>query len=33
MDEVEIKMVLCAIAGFMLGITLAVVFTMLVWLR
>lgn len=33
MDEVEVKVVLCALVGFMLGISLGVAFTMLVWLR
>ena len=33
MDECEVKMVACAIVGFMLGIVLAVAFTMLVILK
>lgn len=33
MDEVEVKVVISAIVGFMLGIVLAVAFTMLVLLR
>ncbi len=33
MDEVEIKVLISAIIGFMLGIVAAVLFTMLVWLR
>ena len=33
MDEAEVKMVLCALLGFMLGAALAVAFTMLVFLR
>jgi hypothetical protein len=33
MDEVEVKVLLSAIIGFMLGIVLAVVFTMLVLLH
>lgn len=33
MDEVELKMVACALAGFMLGIVLAVALMMLVILK
>ena len=33
MDEIEVKVVISAIVGFMLGIVLAVVFTMLVILK